>query len=305
MSTRHERVLGGLYGLLVGDALGVPYEFHAASALPPLAELEMQPPAGFRRAHRGVAPGTWSDDGAQALCLLESLLRIGRFDVHDFAQQLVAWLLDGHMAVDAHVFDVGIQTSVALRKIAGGTAVLVAARRDEQANGNGALMRVLPLALWHQGSDEELVHDARASSLPTHGHIRSELCCALYCLWARRLLDDPNTPFDSALHTLHTLLAHDEAARSELNGALRSQLALTPNGTGYVVDTLRAAIQLQSAADYEQVVKTAIALGTDTDTTAAVAGGIAGLRFGINAIPVRWRNALRGEQLLGPLVTRL
>jgi ADP-ribosylglycohydrolase len=68
MPTRAECITGGLIGLLVGDALGVPYEFSEPSALPPLAELEFTPPPGFSRAHAGTPPGTWSDDGAQALC---------------------------------------------------------------------------------------------------------------------------------------------------------------------------------------------------------------------------------------------
>jgi ADP-ribosylglycohydrolase len=83
MPTLHERLEGGLFGLLIGDALGVPYEFHPPQALPPLAEIEMAPPAAFARAHVGVPPGTWSDDGAQALALLASLLDQGKLDVQD------------------------------------------------------------------------------------------------------------------------------------------------------------------------------------------------------------------------------
>lgn len=74
MPTRAERIAGGLIGLLVGDALGVPYEFHEADEIPPSAQIEFEPPAGFDRSHKGTPPGTWSDDGAQALCLLDSLL---------------------------------------------------------------------------------------------------------------------------------------------------------------------------------------------------------------------------------------
>jgi ADP-ribosylglycohydrolase len=65
--SRQERIAGGLMGLLVGDALGMRYEFHAPQDLPPPEEIEMTPPPDFRRAHVGVPPGTWSDDGAQAL----------------------------------------------------------------------------------------------------------------------------------------------------------------------------------------------------------------------------------------------
>ena len=106
--------LGGLYGLLIGDALGVPYEFHRPQDIPPYGEIEMTPPPGFRRAHRGVPPGTWSDDGAQALCLLESLAVCGRFSLEDFSRRLSDWYQSGAWAVDGVVFDVGIQTGEAL-----------------------------------------------------------------------------------------------------------------------------------------------------------------------------------------------
>src|SRR5262245_60174872 len=131
MVTRRARIEGGLVGLLVGDALGVPYEFHAAAAIPARDAIEMAPPEGFRRAHPGVPPGTWSDDGAQALCLLASLLHQDRLDVDDFARRLRNWYDDGYCAVDFEVFDVGVQTSRALQALAAGTAALDAGPRGE------------------------------------------------------------------------------------------------------------------------------------------------------------------------------
>ncbi len=89
------RAEGGIVGLLVGDALGVPYEFQAAAELPPRAALELVPPPGFCRSHARVPPGTWFDDGAQALCLLASWQAAGRCDAGDFARRLVDWYLDG------------------------------------------------------------------------------------------------------------------------------------------------------------------------------------------------------------------
>ena len=82
-----DSLLGGLYGLLIGDALGVPYEFSAPAELPPLEQIEMPPPSGFPRAHRSAPAGAWSDDGAQALCLLASLLGQGELDLEVAAQE--------------------------------------------------------------------------------------------------------------------------------------------------------------------------------------------------------------------------
>src|SRR3712207_1158606 len=104
MLTRKQRIEGGLIGLLGGDALGVPYEFQDAEDLPPFSQIEYEPPPGFARSHGGVAPGTWSDDGAQALCLLASLLERDCFDPDDFARRLLRWYEQGYMAVDNRVF---------------------------------------------------------------------------------------------------------------------------------------------------------------------------------------------------------
>lgn len=302
---REDRVAGGLLGLLIGDALGVPYEFHPPARLVGV-KIEMTPPPGFRRAHAGVPPGTWSDDGAQALCLLESLLERDRFEIDDFAARLLAWRQRGHLAVDGKVFDIGIQTHRALDALARGSAPHQSGPSGERDNGNGALMRVLPLALWHRGEDDELVRDAMASSLPTHGHLRSQLACALYCLWARyEVAADGGDTWSAAVGKLDTVLGdYDDETRAELE-LLDPEELPEAGGSGYVVDCLHSARTALLADEFEHVVHGAIALGNDTDTTAAVAGGIAGVRCGAAAIPERWRSALRGRELLQPLLDRL
>lgn len=302
-----DRIAGGLWGLLVGDAVGVPYEFYLPQYLPPYAELDMTPPAGFARAHASVPVGTWSDDGAQALALLASLLHHQQFDMQDFAQRLVNWYEHGYMAVDYQVFDIGVQTAQVLRKILLGVPVAEAAVNDEHANGNGALMRVLPLALWHQGSDAELVQLAYLQSHVTHAHLRSKVCCALYCLWARRLLQgmDKDAAWDHAVASLRQLYAKDEAAQHELEWHICPDEVYQCSGSGYVVDCLHSARLAMQQNTFEDVVKTAIALGKDTDTTACVAGGVAGIYFGVRQIPHRWLHALLGKEIVAPLLQQL
>ncbi len=307
MSTpsRRDRLAGGLWGLLVGDALGVPYEFHARSSIPPLDRIEYTPPPGFDRAHARVPPGTYSDDGAQALCLLASLLACGTLDADDLGRRLVRWYQDGYLAVDDDVFDVGVQTAAAIRALRAGTPALAAGGELETGNGNGSLMRVLPLALWHRGADAELVRFAQDQSRVTHGHPRAQACCALYCLWARRVLADHPAPWADATATLRALYADAPAHLAELDFHVRPDEAIEGQGSGYVVDCLRSARQAVERGPYEVAVKAAIALGRDTDTTACVAGGIAGLRDGVEAIPARWRDALRGRALVEPLLDAL
>lgn len=302
---RKEQIAGGLVGLLVGDALGVPYEFHPPGEIPPLHQIEFEPPDGYDRAHWGVPPGTWSDDGAQALCLLASLLERGRFDPDDFGQRMVRWDTEGYMAVNGHVFDIGITTNIALSAIQDGTPPLQAGPRSENANGNGSLMRVLPLALWHRGTDAELVVDAHLQSQVTHGHRRSQVCCALYCLWARYTLNEAAEPWREAVQALREQYTHDEELTEELEEHVRPDDPAQGKGTGYVMDCLNSARWALKQGDYEQVVRSAVALGNDTDTTACVAGGIAGIKAGLEGIPDRWRARLRGQELLEPLMERL
>ena len=292
-----DKIAGGLLGLLVGDALGVPYEFHSPTDIPPLPDIEFEPPGNFHRSHNSVPPGTWSDDGAQALVLLASLNYCGELDLGDFGRRLINWYDNGYLAVDNHVFDVGVQTSCALQRLADGAPPDESGLADETANGNGSLMRVLPLALWHQGTDEQLVHDAHQQSLVTHGHMRSQVCCALYCLWARFTLASASDSWNEAVSRLREIYGSGSAAREELEGSIRPDDNVAVQGSGYVVDCLRSARWAQAAGDYEQVVKAAISLGRDTDTTACVAGGIAGVRDGVAAIPERWRAKLRGADL--------
>lgn len=302
---KKERVIGGILGLLIGDALGVPYEFHEQQSIPTLAEIEFEPPTYFRRSHASVPCGTWSDDGSQALILLDTLLTCGKFDINHFAKGLLAWYENGFMAVDGKVFDVGIQTSKAILEIRKGVEPLLAGGRDEYSNGNGSLMRVLPLALWHQGSDLELIADAFDQSAVTHGHLRSQLCCALYCLWTRYLLNEIENPWEKAVAKIREIFNENTIEGKEFEFYIRPDDLHYPEGSGYVVDSLFSAKWALNSGKYEQVVKSAISLGRDTDTTACIAGGLAGVRDGVEAIPLRWRENLRGKEIYEPLLEKL
>ncbi|MFA7343279.1 MAG: ADP-ribosylglycohydrolase family protein [Terrimicrobiaceae bacterium] len=303
MHATREQIEGGLLGLLVGDALGVPYEFHEPGCLPARRRIEMVPPSGFRRSYSHVPAGTWSDDGAQALCLFVSLRECRGWDARDFAGRLLDWYRRGYLAVDGRVFDVGIQTAAALDRLVEGVAPLEAGLAGERNNGNGSLMRTLPLALLHGGDEASLVRIAHEQSRITHAHPRSQVCCALYALWALAELRRDTTPWELAVQTLRLLYKGNSVFGGELGVVLED--ANPPTGTGYVVDCLRSARQACFGAGYEEILRSAVAFGHDTDTTACVAGGIAGIRHGVNGIPSRWLLALRGRKILDPLLARL
>ena len=304
------KIKGGIYGLLIGDALGVPYEFHMKEDIPPLEQIEMSPPEGFIRAHSGTAPGTWSDDGAQALCLLDSLLYKGYFDLTDFSDRLLAWYENGLWAVDNRVFDVGIQTSIALSMYKSGSTPKDCGNIRPDVKGNGALMRVLPLALWHTGTDADLVSDAHMQCLITHGNITNHVCCALYCLIASALINGNSfdTSLDIAIQKLRDIYTDNTVYLDEFLFRLHPDEPdiWSGKGSGYVVDSLRSAVMIMKAANsYEEAVKQAIALGDDTDTTACITGGLAGLKFGYDNIPIRWLNSLLDKDKVEKLVNKL
>ena len=302
-----DRLEGSLTGLLVGDALGVPYEFKRPEDLPPTNLIEYEPPAGFPRSHSRVPPGTWSDDGAQALVLLDTLLCRGHVDLAHLGRGLVRWAKEGFCAVDGHIFDIGIQTRAAIDRMLAGTAPAISGLGEEWDNGNGSLMRVLPLALWHQGSDVELAADAARQSMPTHAHVRSMAACALYCLYVRAILAEVEQPWEMASKGLRTLAAAERCfPEAEVALLLDPRNAAMAKGTGYVVDTLWAARNaFEASTDFEGCMRLAISLGHDTDTVAAVAGGLAGAHYGLAGIPERWLHGLRGQEILRPLMQQL
>ncbi|TCG09296.1 hypothetical protein BZM27_06345 [Paraburkholderia steynii] len=302
--------MGGLVGLLVGDALGVGFEFKSPNQIPARAEIEMTTPATFRRTYSHVPCGTWSDDGAQALCLLASLLERGSFSLTDFADRLVRWLYKGYFAVDGDVFDVGSQTASALDSLRDGVPPLESGGATESDNGNGSLMRVLPMALWHTGPDSELARYAHLQSMPTHAHSRSLVACALYCLIARGYMKKQSDPWSWADQRLEEIYLewtdlHEQIAfLAELEELRSFPKSNEARGTGYVVDTLWSARRALQEKSFEAVARTAIAFGHDTDTTAAVACGLAGIRSGLDGIPERWLQELRGFVLVEPLISR-
>jgi ADP-ribosylglycohydrolase len=174
---------------------------------------------------------------------------------------------------------VGIQTRAAIERLESGVPTHEAGGAHEGENGNGSLMRVAPLALWHTGSDEQLVADAHAQSLPTHRHPRSQVACALLCLVLRELLDGAANPDDAVSNAkakLERCYAAQPSHAQELNIICKAARRSAPTSTGYVLDTFWSALHAARRATFAEAVRAAVALGHDTDTSACVAGAVAG-----------------------------
>lgn len=285
-----------LLGHLVGDAVGVPYEFNPPQRLPARELLDMQPPPGFRRTYPQVSAGTWSDDGALLLALLDSLRHSPELDLEDLARRMHNWESLGWYTPDGRVFDIGVQTLAGLHAWREGTPAHESGPAAVRNNGNGSLMRTLACVLVPATDREQLVDRALRQGLPTHGHARSRVTCALYALLAWELAQ-PGCAWHEALDRAHTWLqAHLQAslqAELELLMAARSQ---PPQGSGYVVDSFWSAWHcLSTTASYKDCIQAAVALGNDTDTTACIAGGLAGLVHGEAVIPRDWLDGLLGK----------
>lgn len=280
----------GVVGALVGDALGVPFEFKRPEDIPREHEIDMVMPASFVKARSAIPYGTCSDDGAQLLCLLEVLQEEEEFEPGRFSALLIKWLREGYHQSGGLVFDCGGQTALAIKRLEEGIAPLEAGGTDKMSNGNGSLMRTLPVAIIGHLCDwsaRDIVAVAQAQSRVTHGHPISQVCCALYSLIATSLLDDPAMPVKECYRRSFAELA-EIYGKPELTEHAKALLLIDDfpktnfrRGSGYVIDTLWTAIDcMEKSASYASAVKAAVSYGNDTDTTACVTGGLAGIKYG-------------------------
>lgn len=303
--TRTDRLLGGLHGSLVGDALGVPVEFAPRKA------READPVTGMRAYGTHHQPaGTWSDDGALLLCSVESLVEKG-YDPQDMGERFVKWLDLGHWTAHGQVFDIGIATRNALALIRSGIPAEQAGGRSQYDNGNGSLMRILPVTLACADLDDALLSDhvQRASAI-THGHDRSRLACVFHAMFVSELLGGhpPQEVLERCRRRFLALFA-DHPETSALRDLISAPLANWPanevSSGGYVIHTLTASLWcLLTTTSFSECVLKAVNLGDDTDTTGCVAGGLAGLLYGMDAIPPEWIAALPRQDDLQTLFGR-
>jgi ADP-ribosyl-[dinitrogen reductase] hydrolase len=313
MKVTSEQINGLFMGIAVGDALGVSVEFKSRQSLKASPVSEM---TGYGTYNQ--LPGTWSDDSSLTFCLAESLCK--GFNLNDLAERFVQWYDLGYWTARGEVFDVGNATERAIRKLKEGEQPILAGGKEDWENGNGSLMRILPLSyfLLNVSPYEHYDMIRKVSSL-THAHERAVFACYFYTTMGICLLKG------------HTI----EEAYYDTQGLVKSFLSAQPNilslsehklfervltfnatdwrklpendiqSTGYVLHTLEASVWCLLGTDnYQDAVLRAINLGEDTDTTGAVTGGLAGLYYGLGQIPAKWINALAKKDNIMALATR-
>lgn len=292
-------VLGGMLGLAAGDALGVPVEFRSRGF------LEKNPVTGMRAFGTHHQPaGTWSDDSSMALCLMDSLCR--GLDYEDMMERFFRWADTGYMTPHGKVFDMGRATYSALARYDQGTPALSCGGGGEHDNGNGSLMRILPMALYlHETLGPDFPEKAEAyeavhrASMVTHAHPISQMACGIYCAAANALLcgKDIQDGVETARAFYRTQPGFAPYLASKFGrvdvGVLRELPREAVKSSGYVVYTLEAALWcVIHFEQYRACVLEAVNLGDDTDTVGAAAGGLAGLRSGREGIPEEWLSVL-------------
>lgn len=301
-----DAIRAAVYGHLVGDAVGVPYEFTAPD---PGRIVELR---GYGT--HGQPPGTWSDDGALMLALLDSLVTVG-FDLDDQGRRALAWADAKAYTPDGDgSFDIGGATSTALSRLRAGVPAIDAGGMGEHDQGNGSLMRILPLALVDgRATDAELVERAHLASGVTHGHPNCQVTCALYVLIACAMRERPDEEPEAVLAiSVDRLLEayQDRPEDAKVLPGLLAHRSAAKAGRAWVLDSFWSAWEAVAASSsYREAIERCVRYGHDTDTVAAIAGGLAGLRWGLDesrgGIPAEWFNGLRGKEIVEEILARV
>ena len=268
-----DRAVGALLGLAVGDAVGAALEFSAKPRYAVLDDMAEGGPHGLRR-------GEWTDDTAMALALADSLLHDPALDAADLMRRFVDWHERGTYSCTGDCFDIGIATRAALGRFRRSGNPLAGSTADH-ASGNGALMRLSPVAIRHWQDRAELLRVAALQTRTTHG---SPATLDASCRFAGMLADAMGGA------SLPELLAGPDAA---VEGGWRGLHRDAVQGSGHVVRSLQAAVwAVARSTDFRSAVLLAANLGEDADTTAAIAGQLAGAVYGVSDIPAEWMATL-------------
>ncbi|MFT3682494.1 MAG: ADP-ribosylglycohydrolase family protein [Ferruginibacter sp.] len=303
------KIKGALFGLAVGDALGVPVEFKSREDL---KRFPVKGMTGYGSWNQ--PPGTWSDDSSLAFCLAESL--VNGYDLNDISRNFIKWFQQGYWGAHHKVFDVGGATRFAIGRLITGTSPLVSGGLMEEDNGNGSLMRIIPL-LFHIKDlpIEERYKKIKEVSSVTHAHFRSVFACFICLEMALLILNGKSAgeAYIEMQQQVNAFAVKNDFSKNELqlfSRILKSNIQQLPekdiHSGGYVLHTLEASVWcLLNTDNYADAVLKAVNLGADTDTTGCVTGGIAGLLYGYDELLRVWIEDLARKDDIDDLATRL
>ncbi|QYS87462.1 ADP-ribosylglycohydrolase family protein [Flavobacterium oreochromis] len=302
-------VHSALFGVAVGDALGVPVEFKDRN------ELARFPVQGMKEyGSHGQPAGTWSDDSSLTFCLADSLC--DGYNTNQLAQYFVNWRNEQMWTPHGRVFDIGIATSNAIYRISQGIDPILCGGFNIEDNGNGSLMRILPLVFYIKDkSIDEIYQITKEVSSITHAHFRSVFACFIYLVYALEIIkgSDKEKAYTTMQLIIADFLKEKDFNKNELSlfdRILKQNISSIEetniSSSGYVLHSLEASLWcVLTSNSYKETVLKAVNLGGDTDTTGAIAGGLAGLIYGYDAIPTEWINVLARKTDIENLCERL
>lgn len=284
--TLRQRYAGALLGLACGDAVGTTVEFKRRGSFAPLTDMVGGGPFGLK-------PGQWTDDTSMALCLARSLLDKRGFDAHDQMTRYVDWWRNGTLSSTGVCFDIGLTVQAALAHFAA-TGEAFAGSANPKTAGNGALMRLAPVVLYYYPDAADILHYATESSRTTHA---APEALDTVLLLAHVLTRALNGEARANVVDGSGLKLQSPSVQALARGAHLDKRASEIVGSGYAVASLEAAQWCFHRTDsFEAAVLAAANLGDDADTTAAIVGQIAGAHYGVDGIPMRWREKLHMGQ---------
>lgn len=288
----------GIIGFAIGDALGVSAEFKSRDELKRYPITDMKADGTYNQ-----PAGTWSDDTSMTLATIDSIIEKDIIDVNDMANKFLKWFRNAEYTATNECFDIGRTTLQSLAKYelhlgnakeCGGSS--------EYDNGNGSLMRILPIAYYIYykkiTDDKEIYNIIKDVSSITHAHEISILGCYIYVKYIIGLLNGVNKiqaykniqQQDYSLFSDYAINKYRRILRDDIQSLEEANIS----SSGYVVSTLEAVFWLfLNSNDYNTCILKAVNLGGDTDTVAAITGGLLGIYYGINTIKDGWKQTLR------------
>ena len=307
MNRHHNQYLAAIIGHVVGDAMGFPTEFSKREELLKNPVLEM-----IDSPDVGQPAGSWSDDTAMEIATIDSFIHKKYFDYKDIMDRWVKWISESEYTPTGVTFDIGRTCLKAIKRYCNGSPPLQCGSTSTRENGNGSLMRILPVALYAYSKklDDTSIHKLtnEVSSL-THAHEVSRLGCYIYVQFIICLLKG-NTKQEAYKHiqdldyrSFRMDSIHHYARI--LNEQIEFQILDNIKSTGYIVDTLVSAMWIfMNAQHYKEAIIASTNIGGDTDTIGAIVGSMAGIYYGFEDIPSSWLDKLQRKDYLMELVDR-
>lgn len=297
------RILSSIMGFAVGDALGVSTEFIPRQYI---NEFNIEEMSSF--GPHNVPAGAWSDDTSMVIAGIDSITRCeGELDYDDVMEAYIDWFKNAKYTSIDKTFGVGDTIFKSLVNYLSGNSALESGSNNFKENGNGSLMRSLPVSLLCSLNDinnKEICNITSNFSALTHSHEVSKMACYIYTLFIKYILKgiDKNTALRiiqkenySEKFSPETINEFKRLLTNDFNNINQNDI----QESGYVRDTLEIVIySIINTNSYEEAITTAIKFGYDTDTNAAITGSIAGIMYGIDDIPEKWLSQLKRREYL-------